>query len=131
MLNAMIIINFIINYGFTRFLAEESRFSGLHGGDGLNRWVRPLRGGLHGFCGAWRQPSLQLSPRGGESDRPLSLWERVRVRVGNSLEWNDHSASLRLALHTIFHELQLVESRSPLGHPKNRTLHPVQLPFLG
>ena len=114
MLNAMIIINFFINYGVTRFLAEESRFSGLHGGDGLNRWVRPLQGGLHDFCGAWRQPSLQLSPRGGESDRPLSLWERVRVRVGNSLEWNDHSALLRLALH-----------------PKNRTLHPVQLRFLG
>ena len=32
----------------------------------------------------------------------------------NSLEWNDHSALLRLALH-----------------PKNRTLHPVQLPDLG
>ncbi len=32
----------------------------------------------------------------------------------NSLEWNNHSASLRLALH-----------------PKNHTLHPVQLPDLG
>ena len=32
----------------------------------------------------------------------------------NSLEWNDHSASLRLALH-----------------PHNRTLHPVQLRNLG
>jgi hypothetical protein len=32
----------------------------------------------------------------------------------NSLEWNNHSASLRLALH-----------------PKNHTLHPVQLRFLG
>jgi len=111
MLNAMIIINFIMNYG-------------------LARLVRPLRGGLHDFFGTWRQPSLQLSPRGGEGDRSLSLWEMVRVRVGNSSEWNDHSASLRLALHMIFHELQLVESRSPLGHPKNRTLHPVQ-PFLG
>jgi len=82
----------------------------------------------------------------GEGDRPLSLWERVRVRVGNSLEWNNHSASLRLALHTIFHGLQAIESRSPLvGHPKwgkqafrrqtkarkNRTLQPVQLRFLG
>ncbi|MDN5934991.1 MAG: hypothetical protein L0H75_02290 [Nitrosospira sp.] len=50
--------------------------------------VRPLRGELHGFCGTW-------------------------LRC-NSLEWNDHSASLRLALH-----------------PKNRTLHPAQLPDLG
>ncbi|SCX37268.1 hypothetical protein SAMN05720354_10114 [Nitrosospira sp. Nsp1] len=50
--------------------------------------VRPLRGELHSFWGTW-------------------------LRC-NSLEWNDHSASLRLALH-----------------PKNRTLHPVQLPDLG
>ena len=48
----------------------------------------PLQGRLHGFYGAWQRC--------------------------NSLEWNDHSASLRLALH-----------------PKNRTLHPVQLPDLG
>ncbi|MFA7241416.1 MAG: hypothetical protein WC091_14990 [Sulfuricellaceae bacterium] len=52
------------------------------------RLVRALRVGLHGFPGAWRRC--------------------------NSLEWNDHSASLRLALH-----------------PENRTLQPVQLSFLG
>jgi hypothetical protein len=50
--------------------------------------VSSLQGGLHGFCGTW-------------------------LRC-NSLEWNNHSASLRLALH-----------------PKNRTLHPAQLPDLG
>lgn len=50
--------------------------------------VTPLWGRLHGFYGVW--------PR------------------CNSLEWNNHSASLRLALH-----------------PKNRTLHPIQLPILG
>ncbi len=50
--------------------------------------VSSLRGGVCGFCGTW-------------------------LRC-NSLEWNDHSASLRLALH-----------------PKNHTLHPVQLPDLG
>ncbi|SCX39153.1 hypothetical protein SAMN05720354_102144 [Nitrosospira sp. Nsp1] len=50
--------------------------------------VRALRDELHSFCGTW-------------------------LRC-NSLEWNDHSASLRLALH-----------------PKNRTLLPVQLPDLG
>ncbi|MFA7242844.1 MAG: hypothetical protein WC091_22285, partial [Sulfuricellaceae bacterium] len=44
--------------------------------------------GLHGFPGAWRRC--------------------------NSLEWNNHSASLRLALH-----------------PENRTLQPVQQRFLG
>ena len=27
------------------------------------------------------KPSIQLSPRGGKGDRPLSLWERVWVRV--------------------------------------------------
>jgi hypothetical protein len=51
-------------------------------------WVSPLRDGLHHFCGTW-------------------------LRC-NSLEWNNHFASLRLALY-----------------PKNRTLHPVQLPDLG
>ncbi len=50
--------------------------------------VSSLRGGLNSFYGTW-------------------------LRC-NSLEWNGHFASLRLALH-----------------PKNRTLHPVQLPDLG
>jgi hypothetical protein len=50
--------------------------------------VSSLQGGLHSFCGAWL--------------------------CCNSLEWNNHSASLRLALH-----------------PKNRTRHPAQLPDLG
>ncbi len=54
----------------------------------LTFWMSPLRGGLHGFCG-------------------------TGLRC-NFLEWNGHSASLRLALH-----------------PKNRTLHPVQLLDLG
>ena len=54
----------------------------------LTFWVKSLRSELHSFCGTW-------------------------LRC-NFLEWNDHSASLRLALH-----------------PKNRTLHPVQLPDLG
>ncbi len=54
----------------------------------LTFWVRPLQGRLHGFYGAWQRC--------------------------NFLEWNDHSASLRLA-----------------PHPKNRTLRPVQLPDLG
>src|SRR5690242_13416453 len=50
--------------------------------------VNPLRGGLHSFCGTW-------------------------LRC-NSLEWNNHSASLRLALH-----------------PKKLVLHPVQPSDLG
>ncbi|MFA7240427.1 MAG: hypothetical protein WC091_09960, partial [Sulfuricellaceae bacterium] len=54
----------------------------------FTRLVRALRAGLCGFPGAWRRC--------------------------NSLEWNDHSASLRLALH-----------------PENRTLQPVQRRFLG
>jgi hypothetical protein len=54
----------------------------------LTRLVSPLQAGLHGFAGTW-------------------------LRC-NSLEWNDHSASLRLTLH-----------------PQNRTLQPVQLRFLG
>jgi hypothetical protein len=55
----------------------------------LTFWVSPLQGGLHGFCGVGQRC--------------------------NSLEWNDHSASLRLALY-----------------PKNHTLRrPVQLPELG
>ena len=54
----------------------------------ITQRVRPLRGGWHGYGGAW--------PR------------------CNSLEWNDHCASSRLALHR-----------------DNRTLHPVQPPVLG
>ena len=55
---------------------------------GLTVLVTPLWGGLHGFYGAW-------------------------LRC-NSLEWNNHSASLRLVLRR-----------------KNRTLHSIQLRFLG
>ncbi|MFA7241782.1 MAG: hypothetical protein WC091_16845 [Sulfuricellaceae bacterium] len=54
----------------------------------FTRLVSTLRAGLHGFPGAWR--------------------------CCNFLQWNDHCASLRLALH-----------------PENRTLQPVQLSFLG
>ncbi|MFA7242258.1 MAG: hypothetical protein WC091_19275 [Sulfuricellaceae bacterium] len=54
----------------------------------FTRMVRTLRAGLHGFPGAWRRC--------------------------NFLQWNDHCASLRLALH-----------------PENRTLQSVQRRFLG
>ena len=54
----------------------------------LTRLVRTLRAGVCGFSGG--------------------------LLRYNSLEWNDHSASLCLALH-----------------PINRTLQPVQLRFLG
>ncbi|MDP2786309.1 MAG: hypothetical protein Q8O38_17205, partial [Sulfurimicrobium sp.] len=50
--------------------------------DAPTRLVSTLQAELHVFCGAWRRC--------------------------NSLEWNNHSASLRLAMH-----------------PKNRTLQPV------
>ncbi|MFA7242925.1 MAG: hypothetical protein WC091_22695 [Sulfuricellaceae bacterium] len=52
--------------------------------------VRTLRAGLHGFPGAWRRCNYKRR------------------------QWNNHSSSLRLALH-----------------PENRTLQPVQLSFLG
>jgi len=55
---------------------------------GFTHLVSPLLAGLHGFWGTW-------------------------LRY-NSLEWNNHSTSLCLALH-----------------PKNRTLQPVQIRFLG
>ena len=54
----------------------------------ITHWVSTLRAGLHAFPGAW-------------------------LRC-NSLEWNDHSASLRLVMH-----------------PENRTLRPVQPRNLG
>jgi len=54
----------------------------------LTLLLTPLCGGMHVFYGAW-------------------------LRF-NSLEWNSHSASLRLALHR-----------------KKPTLHPIQLPFPG
>gem|GEM_PF-1507886 len=59
--------------------------------------VRPLRAGLHDFSGG--------------------------LLRSNSLEWNSHSASLRLAIRP---------EGSALGvRPINRTLQPVQLRFLG
>jgi hypothetical protein len=66
------------------------------------RLVRPLQGGLHDFCGAWRRC--------------------------NSLEWNDPSALLRLALHPNWGK-QVFRRQAKTS--KNRTLHPVQLKFPG
>ena len=66
------------------------------------RLVSPLRSGLHSFCGTWRRC--------------------------NSLEWNGHSASLRLALHPNWGKQVF---RRQAKTRKNRTLHPVQLRFLG
>jgi hypothetical protein len=73
----------------------------------FTRLVSPLRGGLHDFYGTW-------------------------LRC-NSLEWNNHSAypqgvgrgckAAKAATATLSLRLAL--------HPKNRTLHPVQLPVLG
>ena len=86
----------------------------------FTRLVSSLRGGLHGFCELGKEPPIPAYPTWGVG------------RCCNSLEWKDHSASLRLALHTIFHGLQAIESRSPLvGHRKNRAIHPVQLRFPG
>ncbi|MFA7240862.1 MAG: hypothetical protein WC091_12175 [Sulfuricellaceae bacterium] len=56
------------------------------------RLVRARLAGLHGFPGAWRRCNSSRKRR----------------------QWNDHCASLRLALH-----------------PENRTLQPVQRRFLG
>ncbi|MFA7242540.1 MAG: hypothetical protein WC091_20715, partial [Sulfuricellaceae bacterium] len=55
----------------------------------FTRLVRALRAGLHDFPGAWRRCNYKRR------------------------EWNNHSSSLRLALH-----------------PENRTLQPVQRRFL-
>ena len=157
----MNLIFFFIKQRLTHLVSPLQ--AGLHP-QGVGRGCKAAKAATtthHGSGGAWLQPSLQLSPKGREGDCSLShLWERVRERAGNSLEWNDHSASAlpsipsrkregrqsplpplagegwdggwRLALHTTFHGLQAIESRSPLvGHPQNRTLQPVQLRFLG
>ena len=50
-----------------------------------------------------------VSPLQGRLHGFYGVWQRC-----NTLKWNDHFALLRLA-----------------PHPKNRTLHPVQLPDLG
>ncbi len=78
---------------------------------GFNHPVSALRAGLHGFWGAW-------------------------LRY-NSLEWNNHYSG-HPALHPtgqlkLFKSLQAIESASLCLalHPKNRTLQPVQLRFLG
>ncbi len=78
---------------------------------GFTHSVSPLRAGLHGFRDAW-------------------------LRF-NSLEWNNHYSGLP-ALHPtgqlkLFKSLQAIESASLCMalRPKNRTLQPVQLRFLG
>ncbi len=53
--------------------------------------------------------TLWVSPLQGGSHGFYGAGQRC-----NALKWNNHFALLRLALH-----------------PKNRTLHPVQLPDLG
>ena len=98
-------------------------------------WVSPLQGGLHSFCGAWlrcnslewgaserrtRGPAKRGSGSAGDAAtafhgtriplRGRTFLRKALLRPARS----HHSASLRLALH-----------------PKNRTLHPVQLPDLG
>ena len=97
--------------------------------------VSPLRGRLHSFCGAWlrcnslewgaperrtRGPAKRGSGSAGDAAtafhgariplRGRTFLRKALLRPARS----HHSASLRLALH-----------------PKNRTLHPVQLPDLG
>ena len=97
--------------------------------------VRPLQGRLHGFCGAWqrcnslewgalerrtRDPAKRGSGSAGDAAtafhgariplRGRTFLRKALLRPARS----HHSASLRLALH-----------------PKNHTLHPVQLPDLG
>src|SRR4051812_29825848 len=96
--------------------------------------VSSLRGGLNSFCGTWlrcnsfewgaskrckRGPAMQGS--GSVGDAATALWRRIPLQGRTFLRKallrparSHHSASLRLALH-----------------PKNRTLHPVQLPGLG
>ncbi|MDP2786000.1 MAG: hypothetical protein Q8O38_15615, partial [Sulfurimicrobium sp.] len=68
----------------------------------LTHLVSPLQAELHGFCGAWRRC--------------------------NSLEWNDHSASLRLAPHPKWGKQAF---RRQAKARKIRTLQPVQLRFQG
>ena len=64
--------------------------------------VSTLQAELHDFCGTWRRC--------------------------NSLEWNDHSALLRLALHPNWGKQVF---RRQAKTRKNHTLQPVQLRFLG
>ena len=42
------------------------------------------------------QPSIQLSPRGGESNRLLSLWERIEVRVSRYPDDQEIRSQVRL-----------------------------------
>ena len=97
--------------------------------------VSSLRGGLNSFCGTWlRCNSLEWgapergtrgpAKRGsGSAGDAATAFRGARIPLrGHTFLWkallrparSHHSASLRLALH-----------------PKNRTLHPVQLPDLG
>jgi len=65
----------------------------------FTHWVGALRGRLHG-SGFWRVRTggSRRMRRAGSNARKHSLRAGTWLRC-NSLEWNNHSASLRLALH--------------------------------
>ena len=85
-------------------------------------WVRPLRGELHSFCGTWLRCN---SVEWGASER----------RTRDPAKWGSGSAGdAATAFHGAPHPAARSHHSASLRlapHPKNRTLHPVQLPDLG
>ena len=102
-------------------------------------WVSSLQGGLHGFCGTW----LRCSQRLGMEWRPEASHEGPReAGIGQRRGCRDRvprawGARIPLRGRTFLRKALLRPARSHSAllrlalHPKNRTLHPVQLPDLG
>ena len=101
----------------------------------LTFWVRPLRGELHSFCGTWlRCNSLEW---GASERRTRDPAKRGSGSAGDAAT-AFQGARIPLQGHTFLRKALLLPSRSHHSaslrlalHPKNRTLHPVQLPDSG
>jgi hypothetical protein len=97
--------------------------------------VSSLQGGLHVFCGTWlRYNSLEW---GAPERRPRGPAKRGSGSAGDAAT-AFHGARIPLRGRTFPRKALLLPSRSRHSaslrlalHPKNRTLHPVQLPGLG
>src|SRR5579871_2478355 len=99
--------------------------------------VSSLRGGLHGFCGTWpRCNSLEWRPRvSPEGPREAGIGHRRGCPATLMVRWG---ARIPLRGRTFLRKAPLRPARSHHSaslrlapHPKNRTLHPVQLLDLG
>jgi hypothetical protein len=100
--------------------------------------VRSLRGELHSFWGTWLRCNF-LEWNGAPKRRPRGSAQRGSGSAGDAAIAFHTQGDTRIPLRgcTFLRKALLRPARSHFAslrlalHPKNRTLHPVQLPDLG